>query len=275
MAPGRRHRTHASQCDAVCVSHGFTPRLELAIAAGCAAQPRTDSSRSTTANGPACRRCSPPARSPASAVSISRWPKVQIAGRLRRRRSTHRRRNCRGRRASPVRCSAVRAAGSPTRTVSGPGWTDWLSRRHHRLPLRRGRLRPLLAVRRGHRVGQTALGEADHPRRARHLPGPDLRPHRRTASWPTDGAGFDRRRQHRSPPHRRAHPARRTVPAPEPRRRRPVNNSIRKEIAMTDIQHLDLGGVVVATALAFKRGPTRRRPVSPSTTTSSPSTATG
>ena len=208
--------------DAVCVSHGFTPRLELAD------RRRLRARR----DGFVARR---------------RRPAHQRAGRLRRRRDhRHRRRRPRPwpRVPSPAHCAAGGDAGRPgaraavRRRDAVPRLRRAGSRRAHGIrPRLDGLARPTTpssAAARRSPYGapargpprpparRPALAEAHHPRRPRHLPGPHLRPHRRGAARRADRAGGDYRptAHHRPPADRRARSGSANSPPPTTRHRR-------------------------------------------------------
>ena len=162
-------------------------------------------------------------------------------------------------RAAPARRSCGSRGGSrrPSRRA---GWTDWLDRRpwsaaaRGRLgELRRSALRP---------SRPTALLQAHHSRRPGDVPGADIG--RTVESILATGSPLRPQRQHGPQTDRRAPAARRTVPASRPSADDDdSNNPPERKPVMTEY-NMDLGGVVVATTLAFKRtlgaGRSGRRP---------------
>ena len=211
------------ECDAVCLGHGFTPRLELAIAAGCGL------SRDRFVTVDRAQRTSVPSVFAAGEITgiggvDLALAEGEIAGWV----------AAGGAPTDSQLAAAVRARAAFARFARrmaaahriGSGWTDWLEPSTVVCRCEEVDYGTLLAVRRDtESVGLRSLklttraglglcqGRILRSLRRKH-PG-----HRRCL--------LRRRRQHRSQTNRRTHSARRIVPAPElRRRRRSVNNYI-------------------------------------------------
>ena len=130
------------------------------------------------AQRPACPACTRRARSPASGAPTPRWPRARSPATAR-----------------PAAIPATRACApscAPGRpgvrradrgcTRHPPGLAD-LARPTTRssAAARRCRTGGCATVAARHLIARSALPEAHHPGRPRHLPGPDLRPHRRAS----------------------------------------------------------------------------------------------
>ena len=173
--PGSERRIAA---DAVCVSHGFTPRLELAIAAGCALTAErfvsVDDNQLTSIPGVY------------AAGEITGIGGVDLAlaeGAIAGHAAA----------GGPVGDPVLRDAAPQALRLPWVRGTDRggprhpvrlardADRRHAGMSLRRGDLRTALLHRCEHRVAVPSRDEAQHPRRPRHLPGQDLRTQHRNA----------------------------------------------------------------------------------------------
>ena len=198
------------ECDAVCLGHGFTPRLELAIAAGCGL------SRDRFVTVDDGQRTSVPSVFAAGEITgiggvdlalaegeIAGW--VAAGGAL----------------TDSQLAAAVRARAAFTRFARriadahriGSGWTDWLEPSTVVCRCEEVDYGTLLAVRRDtESVGLRSLKLTT--RAGLGLCQGRICGRSVECILATDGACFRRRRQHRSQTDRRTHSARGTVPAP-------------------------------------------------------------
>lgn len=218
--------------DAVCVGFGFTPQLELAVAARCKLHDGfvlVDAAQATSVPGvfAAGEITGIGGAEPAAAEG-------EVAGT-----AAAVRLGARPRAAPGAACGAARApvrGGVGTRAPGPSRMAGTARRRHAGLPLRRGG--PPGAARGGRRargLGR-AVAQARQPGRTGPVPGPDLRPQRRRPG------SRDRSRRARTAPRGRPGAPGRVV-------------RIASTAGGNRMTHEKLGGVVVATALPYAADP--------------------